>query len=556
MALLRGYRPASGMERFGRVLRQEGVRQLEKERTAQLNIELALSDAEEMTWTSGILGRITDSVDVGDGAVSDEEGKLSRNWYDENWTPGEKKQLEFVKTREGLQKVTTKNIVDKERIWVIAQEHYESESIRKENAIYKVKSEQMLEGQVYNSRKELDLRVEVDVAYLESAYNGRRISGLSTLEEFYEQTNAGIRAQVSSYIMQHPDKIGKDGKLIKDYYLDNPNEITEEMKFGKIYNPDHIRDLKKEYRRRKNAADAARNDEFDNVTGKTALDWDVKLQAWDDPSSENKLTYDDINALQMPGFEDEFGNDIIKFKEFWRGLLDAKIEAKKEGGDDTTSTENMIKAEMLIRSVGGRRITLQKALVAYSKIAPDIKSTDNKSYLARLFATEEATRVSVKQIMSDKLASREKQLGDSINADPSVFVRPEERDALRDHANEALIRLGDMFGDLEWEDDKELDKAVDELKREYSLSAKALVVALRSDRLIKAETYKEQVEAMQEQLKALRNQRIDKYREVLDKGVRLGLVNPDGTAPTKSGEKVNLKKLGFMDILEEIAEQI
>jgi len=264
----------------------------------------------------------------------------------------------------------------------------------------------------------------------------------------------------------------------------NMPEGGEEYIMGLDLSTDDKRDMVSDYK----FETVHKQDKFDVETGKTALDWDKKLQAWDNPSSEEKLSYEEINAMEMPEFADKFGNNIIKFKEYWRGLLDAKVKAK-ETGEDATSVSDMIQAERIVRSVGSRRMTLDQALKAFEKVAPNIKSTDNKSYIAKIFAAEEATRVPVKQVMNDQLSDRQKKVRDAIEDMPNFLIESEGKEILQDLANQAAIDLGDKYGDLEWDNISDLDTETDRLIRKYSPSAEALATMVINKQLMKAETF-------------------------------------------------------------------
>jgi len=251
----------------------------------------------------------------------------------------------------------------------------------------------------------------------------------------------------------------------------------------------------------------------------------------------------------MSEFQDVYGNDIIKFKQLWRGLLDSKMDSKKTS-DDETPISAMFEAEKIIRSVGSRRMTLDQATKAYLKIAPQIKNTDNKSYIAKIFASEESTRVPAKQILNDQLSNRETKLREAIQRQPN-FLDPDEGDELlRDLANQAVVELGDRFGDLEWENIDELDKMVDDLTRKYSLSSKALNILLLNKQLMDAETFEQQQKKYQEMHRELLNQ--DKRAEadvLMEEMISLGVANKDGT-PIKDGKKV--PKSGIKYIWERL----
>jgi len=323
-------------------------------------------------------------------------------------------------------------------------------------------------------------------------------------------------------------------------YLKNINtniqKDFEEKDLGieNLFSTEDVDELRSEYKSK--AVNI--QDNFNITTGKTALEWDKKLQAWDDPKSQEKLSFQDINALEMPEFANKFGNEIIKFKEYWRGLLNAKIKAK-ETGDDTTSISDMIQAERLVRSVGSRRIPLDKALTAYTEIAPNIKSTDNKSYIAKLFAAEETTRVPVKQIMNDKLSDRQTKVRDAIEQQPNFLVESEGKEVLQDLANQAVLELGDRYGDLEWEDDKDLDSFADNLIRKYSPSAQALNMMVLNKQLLQAETFEQQQKKFQEMYESLRKQgKNTEADRLLEEMITLGLAQKDGK-PSK-GKKDKL----------------
>jgi hypothetical protein len=280
----------------------------------------------------------------------------------------------------------------------------------------------------------------------------------------------------------------------------DPIGMLESIKGDKIegavtLSPDQVSEIK----RRANQSAADSDDSFDATTGKVALDWDIKLQAWDDPASKNKLTYEDIDSLKLSDFEARYGNDIIKFKEFWRGLLDNKVS----GEDKITSTTDMMMAERIIRSVGSGRMTLHQATEAYSKIAPDIKTTDNKSYIQRIFAAEESSRIPAKKLRSDQLDDREKKLRDAIEQQMNFFVESEDREVLQDLANQAVIDLGDKFGELDWEKISDLDNEVDRLLRQYTPSSEALKIMVLNKQILQAESYAEQQAKLQEKYAAL-----------------------------------------------------
>jgi len=242
--------------------------------------------------------------------------------------------------------------------------------------------------------------------------------------------------------------------------------------------------------------------------------------------------------MEMPQFADKFGNDIIKFKEYWRGLLEAKIKAK-ETGDDSTSVADMIQAERIVRSVGSRRMTVDQALKAYEKVAPNIKSTDNKSYIAKIFAAEEATRVPVKQVMNDQLSDRQKKVRDAIEDMPNFLIESEGKEILQDLANQAAIDLGDKYGDLEWDNVKDLDDYTDYLIRKYSPSAEALTTMVINKQLMKAETFEQQQKKFQELHETLIKQgKTMEADRLLEEMIATGMAQKDGK-PSK-GKKDKL----------------
>lgn len=341
----------------------------------------------------------------------------------------------------------------------------------------------------------------------------------------------------SGFILQLPDAEAEKALANPDKYFNDRLGDVGELE-AEVFSPSEITKLKSDYNRQKSARDTTRNDEFDDITGKTALDWDVKLQAWDDPTSENKLTYAEINVLRMPGFEDEFGNDIVKFKELWRGLLDSKIKSKKTG-DNITPVSAMFEAEMIIRSLGSRRMTLVQAINAYNKIAPDIKSTDNKSYISRMFGAEEKTRVPAKQVLNGQLVDRQRKLKDAIEQQPNFLIESEGREILQDLANQAQIELGDKYGDLEWENIKDVDAETDRLIRKYTPSVEALNIMVLNKQIEQAETFEAQQEEFQKMHESLLKQNKNAEADLLlEQMIEEGIAEKSGK-PSKGKEKVS-----------------
>ena len=181
----------------------------------------------------------------------------------------------------------------------------------------------------------------------------------------------------------------------------------------------------------------------------------------------------------------------------------------------------------------------RRDLADVEKVAPNIKSTDNKSYIAKIFAAEESTRVPVKQVMNDQLSDRQKKVRDAIEDMPNFLIESEGKEILQDLANQAAIDLGDKFGDLEWENIKDVDDYTDSLIRKYSPSAEALATMVINKQLMKAETYEQQQKKFQELHETLIKQgKTMEADRLLEEMIMAGLAEKSGK-PSK-GKKDKL----------------
>jgi len=284
-------------------------------------------------------------------------------------------------------------------------------------------------------------------------------------------------------------------------------------------------------------------DAFDASTGQAALTWDKKLQAWDDPASkpEDRLTFADIDKLNMPGFEAAFGNDIIAHKELWRKLLEKKLDDRTEGPTAAT-TDILTQANRLISNVragttaeGG--MSLQEAITEYNKIAEQIPHTDNKSFIAKLFAAKEASKDPVKKRMADMFEGRKKQLRDAIQKQPNWFDPDDTNEILEEFANQAVNDFEDKYGGLDWEDKSELDDEVDRLTMKYSPSNEALKIISKNKDVLRAKTYAEQQKKLRDMYDMLRKTGPSIYADrLLQEMINLGFANLDGTPSSTKGK--------------------
>jgi len=295
-------------------------------------------------------------------------------------------------------------------------------------------------------------------------------------------------------------------------------------------------------------------DQFEAASGRIALDWDTKLQAWDNPESkpEDRLTFQDIATMKLPEFEGIYGNDIIAYKEHWRKLLEKKLDDKAEG-PIATPTDVLVQANQLVANVrAGKRaeggMSLQEALTEYTKIAGDVKDTNNESFIAKLFAAAENSKVPEKQRMSDALAGRKKQLRDAIERVPNFFdLNVGEQEILKDLANRAVNKLEDQFGGLEWESITDLDAYVDRLIVLSSRSPAQLKTIAMNNNILASKTYAEQQKKLRQQLDILQKTQPDAAKAFLRHMIELGYADADGKpSATKDKEPVNKSRLRNM----------
>lgn len=261
-------------------------------------------------------------------------------------------------------------------------------------------------------------------------------------------------------------------------------------------------------------------------------------------AEENKTTGDDVYAAKLPqALRDKRLGEVI-----------ARDKAIAKGEDIVTSNFTQGRINVIRSAVTEGEITLAEGLSQYTALSLDVARDEQRGNIDDLFKAAKDAEDDTKRQNAGILSEREKTLRDAIEADPSIYIQPEDRDFLRDLANQAVNELNDKFRSLEFKTAAEVDAIVDMLKRKYSLAPRQLAIAQSVQQVERAETFKQQVEKTKRLVDALRRHgKTAEAQLLLDDAIKLGLANKDGT-PTTGKETKDKPPITTKSLFERLQE--
>ena len=278
---------------------QEFEKKKQEKLTAQQNIELAQYNAERIGGANKLQDDISNSVNTGDGRYTDEDGNFSDTKYYEQWDKNITSVVDkLLTTKNARQKVEVASIEDKQRDFVIAKDHWERESARKENLIFDENVKQWGTSE-YTSRGQLDRVVETQAAGIKLAHEGGRVPDAATKEGYEARQAEMFRKEVESYALQNPDawesKEGGQPTLVEEGNIDNLNGIANWLGFeGKAFSPEQEAEVKKRYETAKNYAEGKAKEKRD-LRART-MEKDIYLGQISDNSEDNKNAMELLNT--------------------------------------------------------------------------------------------------------------------------------------------------------------------------------------------------------------------------------------------------------------------
>ena len=337
--LLRGYNVTSGLSELGETLMREGARwrniqqkEEQEKLTAQQNIELAQYNAERIGGANKLQDDISNSVNTGDGRYTDEDGNFSDTKYYEQWDKNITSVVDkLLTTKNARQKVEVASIEDKQRDFVIAKDHWERESARKENLIFDENVKQWGTSE-YTSRGQLARVVEAQASDIKLAHEGGRVPDAATKEGYEARQAEMFRKEVASYALQNPDawesKEGGQPTLVEEGNIDNLNGIANWLGFeGKAFSPEQEAEVKKRYETAKNDAQAQLTAERKAQAESKEIEITNDIIRSTDPNAQNRLTYEQIRNKILNASEEFISAEQPRVL---TNFLDSKTNGRNE----------------------------------------------------------------------------------------------------------------------------------------------------------------------------------------------------------------------------------
>ena len=183
--------------------------------------------------------------------------------------------------------------------------------------------------------------------------------------------------------------------------------------------------------------------------------------------------------------------------------------------------------------------TVEQAVNQYIRdVQQDVAVDERGADINALFKAGEDNKDAKKRQNQTILTERGNKLRDAVERSTGIIqlIKDEEREFLIDLANDAVIELNDRFRDLDFTV-TEIDAFNDTLMTTYVLSQQAVSRAVRMKTVLGKDTFKKQVAAQVALIQSLASNPIEQGL-ALDEGMRLGLVNEDGTPSTEAREPI------------------
>ncbi len=225
-------------------------------------------------------------------------------------------------------------------------------------------------------------------------------------------------------------------------------------------------------------------------------------------------------------------------------LRDKEIaEGKKVVTSPLTRTRiNLIKASV---TVGEQ--TAQQGITEFFTFQDDVEIKERTDVIDLFFKAEKDSKDETKRRNQSVLTEQGGRLRDAIERSQGIItlIKDEQREFLVDLANDAVIELNDRFRDLKFED-ADIKAFNDTLLRKYTLSDTAVSRAVSMKNVLAKKTFAKQVEEMVAKVK---NASAFDRGPLIDEGMRLGLINEDGTPSTATREAIKEDNTQLLDAL-------
>jgi len=372
------------MIQVGQELEQIKLEEMRVERTARHNAEMALMDAEH----ESLLNSAKDFLDKNDVPNPDE-------WIDKDyWKPAETKLSALTTTR--TTKAASKN-------WLIGQKERDKRTLK---VLWEKKQYENELGQFYalvtNSKEHKFFVDEPELVDVIDGYHtsfkefkeGGRILQIKTPQQLAEYQEETSQTLISDFLIQHPDKIDKDGKILKDYYIDHPNEFVDENdlrvndydKEGneipgkKLLGPENIADLKITYQTTKNANERIIKEELDALQEKKAVEYTLKIKR---------------NELKDPKTLDS----ALEKNEITRTVYKELYNLLSKGSAEKDDPESLMKSYEAIDDVRHGKRTARDTYDEILGYSTKLKDTTLEGLIPKLFPTTEKPMTSWEEEM-------------------------------------------------------------------------------------------------------------------------------------------------------------
>jgi len=220
-----------------------------------------------------------------------------------------------------------------------------------------------------------------------------------------------------------------------------------------------------------------------------------------------------------------------------------------EGKKIITSSLTRTRINLIKGSVTTGDLTVQQGINQFLTLEQDVKIEERGPVIDALFKAGEDSQDDTKRQNQTILTERGNKLRDAIERSQGVIqlIKDEEREFLIDLANDAVIELNDRFRGLDFTTN-DIDAFNDSLMRKYVLSQQAVSRAVGLKNVLAKKTFTKQVDAMVTRIKNLKGNPFEQGL-ALDEGMRLGLVNEDGTPSTATRDPIKKDDSQFLDAL-------
>jgi len=333
---MRDHNVSSGMRGFGVALSQIGEAEMQEERTAQRNREMALADAEQTRWYGGMKTLVPELVRKNDPRITDFD-----KFYEDEWKIGEKSIIAHTHVNKAKKDKTNELIVQKELYKNNLKELWEKTNVEQEgmNFFANYKNDMTSSANYINEPDLIEHIVSIDVPAKEIQKDGR-IEELSTPEQLRLIWRNNRTKKFSDYYLQRPDKVEKneDGTktVLKDYYIEHPNELVDKYMMRvednrELFGPEETAELKRQY----NLQTSQRQAEGKKIAAEQTEKWRVealiklrnKQLTYKDVDNSPILTTGDLGRQEFYKLLDGQAKDTLKGEDI---VSDKQIEAGLE----------------------------------------------------------------------------------------------------------------------------------------------------------------------------------------------------------------------------------